>query len=60
MPPILRRWLELVEPHKPEVEYWEQLDTLEEPQYVKVLLKDGQKIIVKQEGTWIKTWRYAK
>jgi len=60
MPEVIRIWKELVEPFKPEIQSWEQLDTLSEPQYVKVFLRDGAKVIIKQDGTWVRTWRYEK
>ena len=60
MPVIIKTWLELVEPHKPAVVWWEPLDVLDEPDYVKVRLDSGHEVIIKREGSDIKTWRFKK
>ena len=58
MPEIIKTWFGLIEPHKVKVEWWEPLDILDEPQYVKVKLSTGDEVIIKREGYDIKTWRF--
>ena len=58
MPEIIKTWKELILPAKVKIEWWDQLDTLDEPQYVKVKLDSGHVILIKREGHDIKTWRF--
>ena len=60
MPEIIKTWRELILPTKVDIEWWDQLDTLDEPQYVKVKLLSGHTVLIKREGSDIKTWRFEK
>jgi hypothetical protein len=55
-PETIRLWLELVQPAKPSIDWWEPLDPAN--LYYKVKLKTGETILLRQNGNELTTWRY--